>query len=92
MEFTTAVEYGMDIRHVLLNNAELGKICKEQRAGAWEVWETGLHNPSFGVVARLCGRHAGTVTAADQLDDDLAEAAAHLGSALVEVITDAESL
>jgi len=51
-----------------------------------------LHNPSFGVVARLCGRHAGTVTAADQLDDDLAEAAAHLGSVLVEVITDAESL
>ena len=32
-EFTTAVKYRMGITHVLLNNAELGKISKEQRAG-----------------------------------------------------------
>ena len=38
MEFTTAVKYGMDITHVLLNNAQLGKITKEQRAGEWTVW------------------------------------------------------
>ena len=37
MEFNTAVKYGMDVTHVLLNNAELGKISKEQRAGEWPV-------------------------------------------------------
>ncbi|MHC5010040.1 MAG: thiamine pyrophosphate-binding protein, partial [Planctomycetota bacterium] len=46
-EVTTAVKYGMNITHVLLNNSELGKISKEQRAGNWDVWQTSLHNPDF---------------------------------------------
>ena len=54
-ELTTAVRYGMDITHVLLNNDELGKISKEQRAGNWDVWKTSLHNPSFAEYANLCG-------------------------------------
>ena len=32
-DFTTAVKYNMDITQVLLNNSQLGKISKEQRAG-----------------------------------------------------------
>ena len=36
MEFTTAVKYGMEITHILLNNGQLGKITKEQRAGKFE--------------------------------------------------------
>ncbi|MEN8132054.1 MAG: thiamine pyrophosphate-binding protein [Pseudomonadota bacterium] len=43
-EFTTAVKYGMNITHILLNNSELGKISKEQRTGNWKVWQTSLHN------------------------------------------------
>jgi pyruvate oxidase len=39
-ELTTAVKHGMNITHVLLNNGQLGKIAKEQRAGAWDVWQT----------------------------------------------------
>jgi len=46
-ELNTAVKYGMDITHILLNNNELGKISKEQRAGDWDVWQTSLHNPDF---------------------------------------------
>ncbi len=46
-DFTTAVKYNMDITHVLLNNSQLGKISKEQRAGEWPVWQTALHTPSF---------------------------------------------
>jgi hypothetical protein len=30
----------MDLIHALLNNSELGKISKEQRAGYWPVWQT----------------------------------------------------
>ncbi|MEM8974789.1 MAG: thiamine pyrophosphate-binding protein, partial [Pseudomonadota bacterium] len=52
-EFTTAVKYNMDITHVLLNNAQLGKISKEQKAGEWPVWQTSLVNPSFAAYARL---------------------------------------
>ncbi len=54
-ELTTAVKHGMNITHVLLNNGQLGKISKEQRAGEWDVWQTSLHNPDFSAYARNCG-------------------------------------
>lgn len=90
MEFTTAVKYGMNITHVLLNNAQLGKISKEQRAGNWPVWETSLVNPSFAMFARQCGGHGVKVSSADALDEALRQALAHPGPSLVEVMTDAE--
>ena len=90
MDFTTAVKYGMDITHILLNNGELGKISKEQRAGEWPVWETDLHNPSFAAFAKLCGGHGKTVTVAGELETAISEALSYDGPALVEVMTDAE--
>lgn len=90
MELTTAVKHGMDITHILLNNGELGKISKEQRAGEWPVWETGLHNPSFAAFARLCGAHGHKVTNSTDLDSALSEALAIPGPALVEIMTDVD--
>nr|MDJ0941695.1 thiamine pyrophosphate-binding protein [Woeseiaceae bacterium] len=89
-DFTTAVKYNMNITHVLLNNSELGKISKEQRAGEWPVWQTSLHNPSFAAYARLCGARGSNVKSADQLRVALEEALAHDGPSLVEIVTDAE--
>ena len=89
MEITTAVKYGMDITHVVMNNSELGKISKEQRAADFDVWQTSLHNPSFAAFAELCGAKGIRVTELDQLSDAIAEAIAHDGPALVEVVTDA---
>jgi thiamine pyrophosphate-dependent acetolactate synthase large subunit-like protein/nitrite reductase/ring-hydroxylating ferredoxin subunit len=89
-DFNTAVKYDMDITHVLLNNSELGKISKEQRAGEWPVWQTSLHNPSFAAYAKLCGGKGVRVTRAEQLQTALEEAIAHQGPALVEIITDGE--
>jgi pyruvate oxidase len=89
-EFTTAVKYGMAITHVLLNNSELGKISKEQRAGGWPVWQTELRNLSFAAYARLCGGKGHRVTDAAELDAALAEALRASGPSLVEVITDPE--
>ena len=90
MEFATLVKYGMNITHVLLNNAELGKISKEQRAGEWPVWETNLHNPSFAAYARLCGGHGAKVTETADLKEAIATALNADKPALVEVMTDAE--
>ena len=64
-EITTAVKYGMNITHVLLNNSQLGKITKEQRAAEWDVWQTSLHNPEFAAYAQLCGAHGDQVTRGD---------------------------
>ena len=90
MDFTTAVKYGMNITHILLNNSELGKISKEQRAGEWPVWETALHNPSFAAFARLCGGRGVKVTKASDVRPAIAEALEYDGPAIVEIISDAE--
>jgi len=87
-ELLTAVKYGMSITHVLLNNSELGKISKEQRAGNWRVWQTSLHNPSFAAYAEICGALGIRVTREDELDDALARALAHAGPSLVEIVSD----
>ncbi|MEO1015655.1 MAG: thiamine pyrophosphate-dependent enzyme [Pseudomonadota bacterium] len=90
MEFTTAVHYGMDICHVLMNNSELGKISKEQRAGEWPVWQTSLTNPSFADFAVSCGGMGVRVDSKEDLDAALTRGIAHDGPALIEVCTDAE--
>ena len=87
-ELTTAVKYGMNITHILLNNHQLGKISKEQRAGQWDVWQTSLHNPNFAKYAKNCGAMGLRVTKSDQLDDALQKALAHNGPAMVEVMAD----
>jgi thiamine pyrophosphate-dependent acetolactate synthase large subunit-like protein len=87
-DFNTAVKYNMDITHVLLNNSQLGKISKEQRAGEWPVWETDLHNPNFATYAKLCGGKGFRITKAGQLEQAFADALAHVGPSLVEIITD----
>lgn len=89
-ELTTAVKYGMNITHVLLDNDELGKISKEQRAGEWEVWQTSLVNPDFAEYARLCGALGITVRSIDELDAALTTALAHDGPSLVHLHTDAQ--
>ncbi len=93
MEFTTAVQYGMDITHVLLNNSELAKISKEQRDGEWPVWQTHLVNPNFAGFARACGGWGDRARTAQDVDRIIAEALAHTGGpSLVEIVTDPDLL
>ena len=87
-EFTTLVKYDMNITHVLLNNAELGKISKEQRAGSWDVWQTSLTNPNFADYAANCGGLGIRIEDAADLERELQRALQHEGPALVEVMTD----
>ena len=62
MELTTAVKYGIPVKHVLLNNNALGKISKEQLAADYPVWQTSLTNPDLAAYAELCGARGITVT------------------------------
>ncbi|MEO0325417.1 MAG: thiamine pyrophosphate-dependent enzyme [Myxococcota bacterium] len=88
-ELTTLKRYGMDVTHVVMNNSELGKISKEQRAARWDVWQTSLSNPNFAQFAENCGILGLRVTEESELDAALTRAIAHDGPALVEVMTDA---
>ena len=89
-DFTTAVQYDMNITHILLHNDQLGKISKEQRAGQWEVWQTSLHNPNFADFATNCGGLGIRVESKEDLAAAFKEALTHDGPALVEVMADPE--
>ena len=87
-EMTTAVKYGIPVKHVLLNNSELGKISREQRAEGKPVWSTSLHNPDFSKYAENCGALGIRVHDRSQLDDGLKQIINHDGPAMLEIMTD----
>jgi pyruvate oxidase len=90
MEVTTAVKYGMPIKHVLLDNHGLGKISKEQLAGDFPVWQTSLVNPDWAEFARLCGASGLTARSVTELDEAVAALFATPGPALLHVEQDGE--
>ncbi len=87
-EFMTLVKYNMNIKHVLLNNSELGKISKEQKAAELDVWKTKLHNINFAKYAENCGALGIRVTKKEDLLPALKKLNEHNGPALLEIITD----
>jgi thiamine pyrophosphate-dependent acetolactate synthase large subunit-like protein/nitrite reductase/ring-hydroxylating ferredoxin subunit len=87
-EFTTAVKYNMPICHILLNNEELGKISKEQRAAKYPVWQTALHNPNFAEFAKLCGGAGFRVSRPADMAEAIQAGLSCDGPALVEILTD----
>jgi pyruvate oxidase len=89
-ELTTAVKYGIPIKHVLLDNHALGKIAKEQLAEDFPAWHTSLVNPDFAAYARLCGAAGIRVERLDQLDAAMAALFAADGPALLHVEQDAD--
>ena len=87
-EITTLVKYNMPVKVIVLNNDELGKISKEQRAGAFDVWATDLVNPNFAEFAESCGALGIQVREKADLLPAMEKIMAHDGPALLEVITD----
>jgi thiamine pyrophosphate-dependent acetolactate synthase large subunit-like protein len=91
-ELTTAVKYGIGIKHVLLDNHSLGKIGKEQRAADFPVWHTSLHNPDWAEYARLCGATGIKVVRREELDAAMERLFAAEGPAMLHVEQDPELL
>lgn len=88
-EVTTAVKYGMNVKHLLLDNGSLGKISKEQLAADYPVWQTSLVNPDFAAFVELCGGRGFTVTETSQLRAAMAAWLSAPGPAVLVVRQDA---
>ena len=87
-EITTLVKYQMDVKLIVLNNNELGKISKEQRAGEFDVWKTSLSNPNFAEFAQSCGAWGQRVSTLENLYPAMEKLFQKKGPAILEVITD----
>jgi pyruvate oxidase len=89
-EMTTAVKYGIPVKHVVLDNGALGKISKEQRAAEYDVWQTSLHNPDFAAYANLCGAVGIRVDQPDALDQAFSRLFQSAGPATLAITCDAD--
>jgi thiamine pyrophosphate-dependent acetolactate synthase large subunit-like protein len=87
-EFTTLVKYNIPVKVVVINNNELGKISKEQRAGGWDKWSTDLVNPDFAAYANSCGGLGLKVLEKEDLEQAFTKLFAHQGPALMEITAD----
>ena len=87
-EMTTLVKYNMNIKVIVINNQELGKISKEQRAGDYAVWQTSLRNPDFSQYAESCGALGLRAETVNSLYASMEVLMEHDGPALLEVIAD----
>ena len=87
-EISTLVKYKMPVKLIVVNNGELGKISKEQRAGEFDVWKTDLHNPDFAEYALSCGAWGKRATNRDDMEKAMELMMQHDGPALLEVMAD----
>ena len=87
-EFTTLVKYKMPVKLIVLNNNQLGKITKEQRAGGWDKWATDLVNPNFAAYAQSCGGLGIEVNQHEDLEEAMQWLFENDGPGLLEINTD----
>jgi acetolactate synthase-1/2/3 large subunit len=92
-EFATAVQYGLKLVVILVNNGMYGTIrMHQERHYPARVSGTDLINPDFAAMARAMGGFGATVTKTAEFADTFARAQAWPGPALIEIQLDPEAL
>ena len=92
-EFATAVQYGLPIIVVILNNGIYGTIrMHQEREYPGRVSGTWLNNPDFAALARAYGGHGETVTETDAFAPAFERARAAGIPAIIDVHLDAEAI
>jgi acetolactate synthase-1/2/3 large subunit len=92
-EFATAVQYGLPIIVIVVNNGIFGTIrMHQEREYPGRVSGTSLHNPDFAALARAYGGHGETVETTDAFAAAFERALASGKPALIEIKLDPEAI
>lgn len=92
-ELATAVQYGVKVLFVVVNNSMLGTIrMHQEREFPERVYATDLVNPDFVALARSYGLVAERVERTADFGAALQRALAAKGSALIEVVTEQDAI
>ena len=88
-ELGTIMEYGTEVKIILLNNNYLGNVRQWQELFFNSRFsQTPMVNPDFVAIANAYGIAAETVNSREQLDDAIARMLNHKGAYLLNVIID----
>jgi acetolactate synthase-1/2/3 large subunit len=92
-ELATAVQYGVGVVFVVIDNGMYGTIrMHQERTYPGRVSGTDLRNPDFAALARAYGAQGETVSRTDEFAPALERARAHGGPALLHVRIDPQAL
>jgi pyruvate dehydrogenase (quinone) len=91
-EFVTLLQAGLNVKVIVLNNGTLGFVEMEMKANGFLDAGCELKNPNFAAMAEAMGVKGIRVEAPELLERSLAEAFAHDGPALVDVVSARQEL
>jgi acetolactate synthase-1/2/3 large subunit len=92
-EFATAVQYGLPIIAIVINNGMYGTIrMHQEREYPGRVTATELINPDFAAYARAFGGHGETVNSTEQFADAFIRASTSRKPSIIEVRIDPEAI
>ena len=91
-ELVSLTQNRLPVKIVVFNNSSLNFVELEMKAAGLVNYGTDLVNPNFADVANAMGIHGQRVERPDDLPDALAQAFAHDGPALIDVVTARQEL
>lgn len=91
-DFISLSQLGLPVKVVVLNNGALGFVEMEMKAGGFLDTAVDLQNPNFAAMAQAMGVKGIRIERAQDLEAGIAEAFAHDGPALVDVVTARQEL
>lgn len=91
-DLLTAVSYDLPATFVVFDNRRLGMVKLEMEQVGLPEFGTRLDNPDLAAVARAMGLHAIRVEDPDDVEAAVAEALAHPGPSLLDVVTNADEV
>ena len=91
-DLITAVTHDLPVKLVVFDNGRLGMVKLEMEQVGLPEFGTVLHNPDFAKVAEAIGMRGIRVTDPTAVDDAVAEAFAHDGPVLLDVVTNPEEV
>ncbi|GAA5144035.1 ubiquinone-dependent pyruvate dehydrogenase [Nocardioides marinquilinus] len=91
-ELLTAVAYDLPVKIVVFDNGRLGMVKLEMEQVGMPEFGTVLHNPDFARVAEAIGLRGIRVEQPGDVDAAVAEALAHDGPVLLDVLTNPDEI
>lgn len=91
-DLLTIASEKLPVKTVVFNNSTLGMVRLEMLVDGLPFFGTDVNDVNYADIATACGIHSVRITDPAQLRQQMAEALAHPGPVLIDVVTDPDAL